>query len=120
MAQLKELSSICSLIFVSLFISGVVSTNFTITNNCNYTVWPGISNTGSSPQFSSTGLVLQKGESKTFTAPTGWGGRVWGRTYCSQNSTGNFSCLTGDCGSGKVECLGNNGVSPQTLAEFQL
>lgn len=98
----------------------MVSTSFTILNNCDYTVWPGIlSNAGVSP-LPTTGFVLQKGESKTITAPTSWGGRFWGRTHCSQDSTGKFSCVTGDCGSGKVECAGSGASPPATLAEITL
>lgn len=100
--------------------SGAVSTTFTIVNKCEYTVWPGIlSNAGVSP-LPTTGFALQKGESKVFTAPTSWGGRFWGRTHCSQDSAGKFSCVTGDCGSGKLECVGSGATPPATLAEFTL
>lgn len=100
--------------------TGVVSTTFTMVNKCDYTVWPGIlSNAGISP-LSTTGFVLQTGESTTVTAPTSWGGRFWGRTLCSEDSTGKFSCVTGDCGSGKLECSGNGAIPPATLAEFTL
>ncbi|XP_058010410.1 thaumatin-like protein 1 [Hevea brasiliensis] len=45
---------------------------------------------------------------------------MWGRTFCSEDSTGKFSCLTGDCGSGKLECSGGGAAPPATLAEFKL
>ncbi|KAF2295617.1 hypothetical protein GH714_033311 [Hevea brasiliensis] len=48
------------------------------------------------------------------------GGLMWGRTFCSEDSTGKFSCLTGDCGSGKLECSGGGAAPPATLAEFKL
>ncbi|XP_028766467.1 thaumatin-like protein 1b [Neltuma alba] len=100
--------------------SGVISTTFTIVNKCDYTVWPGIlSNAGVTP-LSITGFVLQTGESKTISAPTSWGGRFWGRTLCSQDTSGKFSCVTGDCGSGMLECAGNGAAPPATLAEFTL
>ncbi|GAU12268.1 hypothetical protein TSUD_02350 [Trifolium subterraneum] len=38
----------------------------------------------------------------------------------SEDTTGKFSCVTGDCGSGKVECSGNGAAPPATLAEFTL
>ncbi|CAI9755909.1 unnamed protein product [Fraxinus pennsylvanica] len=89
-------------------------------NKCAYTVWPGIlSNAGIAP-LSTTGFALQKGESRIINAPSSWGGRFWGRTHCSEDSTGKFSCVTGDCGSGKIECAGNGAVPPATLAEFTL
>ncbi|KAI4336770.1 hypothetical protein L6164_015255 [Bauhinia variegata] len=103
-----------------LLVSGVISTTFTMVNKCDYTVWPGIlSNAGVAP-LSTTGFVLQTGESKTINAPTSWGGRFWGRTSCTQDSTGKFSCVTGDCGSGKLECSGRGATPPATLAEFTL
>ncbi|CAI0382618.1 unnamed protein product [Linum tenue] len=43
---------------------------------------------------------------------------MWGRTHCSEDSTGKFSCLTGDCGSGKIECSGSGAAPPATLADF--
>nr|XP_048331067.1 pathogenesis-related thaumatin-like protein 3.5 isoform X2 [Ziziphus jujuba var. spinosa] len=118
MAQLMPL-----LIFVltlEQLTSGVVSTTFTIVNKCEYTVWPGILSNAGVPPLPTTGFALQKGESKVFTAPTSWGGRFWGRTHCSQDSAGKFSCVTGDCGSGKLECVGSGATPPATLAEFTL
>lgn len=98
---------------------GAVSITFTITNNCDYTVWPGIlSNAGTAP-LGTTGFVLQQGESNSLDAPTNWSGRLWGRTLCTTDSTGKFSCGTGDCGSGTVECSGG-AAPPATLAEFTL
>ncbi|XP_059442203.1 thaumatin-like protein 1b [Corylus avellana] len=118
MAQLTAL--LVSLLTLVLSISGVISTTFTIINKCEYTVWPGILSIGRSPAMSTTGFALQNGESMTITAPTSWAGRFWGRTNCSQDSTGKFSCVTGDCGSGKIECSGNGSAMPATLAEFTL
>lgn len=108
------------LFLVYMLLSGVISTTFTMVNKCEYTVWPGIlSNAGVTP-LPITGFVLQTGESKVISAPASWGGRFWGRTLCSQDSTGKFSCVTGDCGSGTVECSGNGATPPATLAEFTL
>lgn len=97
-----------------------MSTTFTMVNKCDYTVWPGILSNADSPPLSTTGFALQKGESRTVTAPTSWGGRMWGRTLCSQDSAGKFTCVTGDCGSNKLECSGNGATPPATLAEFKL
>uniref|UniRef100_A0A1J3FT34 Thaumatin-like protein 1 n=1 Tax=Noccaea caerulescens TaxID=107243 RepID=A0A1J3FT34_NOCCA len=100
--------------------SGVMSRTFIVTNKCEYTVWPGVlSNAGVSP-LPTTGFVLQKGETRTIDAPSSWGGRFWGRTLCSTDSDGKFSCATGDCGSGKLECSGTGAAPPTTLAEFTL
>ncbi|KAI9083676.1 hypothetical protein K1719_034377 [Acacia pycnantha] len=111
------------LIAVLQFISGVTSTEFTVINKCNYTVWPGISSAAGNNDnpLSTTGFVLKTGESRIISAPTSWNGRFWGRTKCTQDSTGrNFSCLTGDCGSGKLECQGRAGTLPVTLIEFSV
>uniref|UniRef100_A0A1J3DSY8 Glycerophosphodiester phosphodiesterase protein kinase domain-containing GDPDL2 n=1 Tax=Noccaea caerulescens TaxID=107243 RepID=A0A1J3DSY8_NOCCA len=51
--------------------------------------------------------------------PSPWTGRFWGRSLCSTNSTGGFSCATGDCGSGKIECSAAP-MLPVTLAEFTI
>ncbi|MQM15667.1 hypothetical protein Taro_048617 [Colocasia esculenta] len=99
---------------------GVRSATFTFSNNCEHTVWPGLlASAGSSP-LASTGFQLDKGETKSMSAPNGWSGRFWGRTLCSADSSGKFSCATGDCGSGTMECSGRGATPPATLAEFTL
>lgn len=121
MAQLSLLSSLLVITAISqMLLTGVQSTTFTMTNKCDYTVWPGILSGAGTPALSTTGFALQKDESKTVTAPTSWSGRLWGRTHCSEDSTGKFSCLTGDCGSNTVECSGAGAAPPATLAEFTL
>ncbi|XP_047170778.1 pathogenesis-related thaumatin-like protein 3.5 [Vigna umbellata] len=119
MEQLKL--SLQFLLTLHLLASGAVSTTtFTVVNKCDYSVWPGIlSNAGIAP-LPTTGFLLQTGESKTVTAPTSWGGRLWGRTLCTQDSAGKFFCLTGDCSSGTIECAGKGALPPATLAEFTL
>ncbi|XP_027340217.1 thaumatin-like protein 1 [Abrus precatorius] len=96
---------------------GVNSAKFTLINQCNYTVWPASLSTGGNENLSTTGFVLKTGESSTVTAPAKWNGRFWGRTLCA---TGHFSCVTGDCGSGKVECGGSGSTPPATLVEISL
>ncbi|CAI9116981.1 OLC1v1018285C1 [Oldenlandia corymbosa var. corymbosa] len=111
------------LVFVFLCYAAVAvhgSATFTLINKCQNTVWPGILSGAGSPPLSTTGFALEVGESKTIQAPASWGGRLWGRTHCSEDSTGKFTCLTGDCGSGKMECVGGNAAPPATLAEFKL
>ncbi|KAM7510155.1 hypothetical protein LguiB_009030 [Lonicera macranthoides] len=106
------------------------STTFTLVNNCNYTIWPGTSFKTGGGRLPITGqiggYVLHKNESTTIDAPESsnnvapwsWAASFWGRTHCTGDSTGNFSCLTGDCGSGIV-CT-ESAVPPVTLAEFNL
>lgn len=93
---------------------------FTFTNNCGYTVWPGILSNAGSPVFETTGFELSKGGSRSFQAPAGWSGRFWGRTGCTFDGSGRGTCSTGDCGSGQVECNGAGAAPPATLAEFTL
>lgn len=121
MAKLCISMSLFLLLIPYLVISGVYSSaTFTVVNKCEHPVWPGIlSNAGITP-LQNTGFTLQKGESQTINAPSSWGGRFWGRTHCTQDSAGKFSCLTGDCGSGKLECSGSGAAPPATLAEFTL
>ncbi|KAJ8941001.1 hypothetical protein NQ314_010509 [Rhamnusium bicolor] len=49
-------------------------------------------------------------------APEDWAGRFWARTWCDTNTN---HCLTGDCGN-KLQCEGNGGAPPATLAEITL
>ncbi|KAF5462984.1 hypothetical protein F2P56_018942 [Juglans regia] len=113
-----------SIILLSLsllqILSGVYSATFTIINKCSYTVWPGILSGAGTPQLSTTGFALQHDESNTLDVPTSWSGRFWGRTRCTQDPTGKFSCVTGDCGSSTIECAGSGAAPPATLAEFTL
>nr|TKR74962.1 hypothetical protein D5086_0000290030 [Populus alba] len=119
MSRIILLKHLSSFLVAHLFISGVVSTTFTITNSCNYKVWPGVYSSRT-PAFSTTGFSLDKNESRIIKAPASWTGSFWGRTYCTEDSSGNFSCITGDCGSGKLECSGNRGASPVTELEITL
>lgn len=53
---------------------------------------------------------------KTIQSPNDWAGRFWARTYCDSRTK---HCLTGDCGN-RVECAGNGGAPPASLAEITL
>ncbi|GJU77193.1 thaumatin-like protein 1b [Tanacetum coccineum] len=121
MAKLHLSLCLLTLTISQFFIQGVISSaTFTFVNKCDQTIWPGIlSNAGIAP-LEPTGFALQKGETKVLTAPASWGGRFWGRTHCSQDSNNKFTCGTGDCGSGKIECAGAGAAPPATLAEFTL
>jgi hypothetical protein len=105
--------------FPFLVLTEVRSASFKIVNNCRRTIWPGLS-TGGMGQLPTTGFALRSEESKNISIPTPWSGRIWGRTYCGQDSTGKFTCQSGDCGSGALECAGGGPQPPSTLAEFSL
>ncbi|KAG6476510.1 hypothetical protein ZIOFF_065752 [Zingiber officinale] len=108
-------------LFLSFFFHGGESTTFTFVNMCGDMVWPGILSNAGSPALKLTGFELSIGASRAVQAPSGWSGRFWARTGCS--TTGGdrgWSCATGDCGSGQVECNGAVPALPATLAEFTL
>ncbi|PPS13572.1 hypothetical protein GOBAR_AA07003 [Gossypium barbadense] len=115
----------CICQFNNFLLGWVVNSNtsarpwmFTIVNNCSYTVWPGVLTTDETSQsFPTTGFSLRPSESTSISIPRSWRGRIWGRTLCTQDSSGNFSCLTGDCGTSRPECSGNSSIQA-TLAEF--
>ncbi|XP_024169981.1 PR5-like receptor kinase isoform X2 [Rosa chinensis] len=112
--------SLSQLTLLGLLTSGALSTTFTMVNKCEYAVWPGILSNPGAPPFPTAGFALEKDETMTLIAPASWRGRLWGRTLCTLDSTGNFSCVTGDCGSGKQECSGSGAATTATLAEFSL
>uniref|UniRef100_A0A6N2M1Z3 Thaumatin-like protein n=1 Tax=Salix viminalis TaxID=40686 RepID=A0A6N2M1Z3_SALVM len=49
----------------------------------------------------------------------GWSGRVWARTGCTFDESGNGTCQTGDCG-GRLECNGMGATPPASLFEVTL
>ncbi|XP_009400349.2 thaumatin-like protein 1 isoform X1 [Musa acuminata AAA Group] len=110
-----------TLLFPVFFFDRGDGTTFKFVNKCGETVWPGILSNAGSTQLQPTGFELASASSRSLQAPTGWSGRFWARTGCSASS-GNaaWSCATGDCGSGQVECNGAGAAPPATLAEFTL
>ncbi|KAL6867461.1 hypothetical protein ACP4OV_015485 [Aristida adscensionis] len=119
MARSSTRVALCSLALI-LLLPAVWSATFTMTNNCGYTVWPGLLSGAGTAPLSTTGFALAHGASATVDAPASWSGRMWGRTLCATDAaTGKFTCGTGDCGSGSVQCSGG-AAPPATLAEFTL
>ncbi|XP_014519643.1 thaumatin-like protein 1 [Vigna radiata var. radiata] len=98
--------------------TGLHSRTLTITNKCTYTVWPAVLSAAGSSPLPTTGFALLPGNSNTLPVPPAWSGRLWGRTLCSIDITGKFSCVTGDCGKSTVECAGANPTPPITLVEL--
>ncbi|ESQ50689.1 hypothetical protein EUTSA_v10022970mg [Eutrema salsugineum] len=102
-------------------INGGSSTTFTVVNQCNYTIWPGLLSGAGTAPLPTTGFSLNSSESRLISIPASWSGRIWARTLCTQNvTTGKFTCVTGDCGSSQIECSGAGAIPPATLAEFTL
>ncbi|KAE9605876.1 hypothetical protein Lal_00024933 [Lupinus albus] len=88
---------------------------FTIVNYCRETIWPAVI---PGDNFNGGGFVLKPGQSSVFTAPVGWSGRIWARTGCNFDKSGNGNCQTGSCGT-SLKCAGA-GKTPASLAEFTL
>ncbi|KAK2656999.1 hypothetical protein Ddye_010051 [Dipteronia dyeriana] len=120
MAHIQLYIITIALCLLRLF-SGTLSSTFTFTNKCSYTVWPGLLSGAGTAPLSTTGFTLEPGQSTSLSVPASWSGRFWGRTFCSQDATTNkFTCVTGNCGSGTLECSGTGAAPPATLAEFTL
>ncbi|CAN1134781.1 Thaumatin-like protein 1a, partial [Linum perenne] len=85
--------------------AGGEATQVDFTNNCPFTVWPGTSiDDDGITQLPETGFILLPDQSTIIElAPTWSFARFWGRTECSYDATSNFTCLTGDCGTGKIQ-----------------
>ncbi|XP_074574043.1 thaumatin-like protein 1b [Curcuma longa] len=111
----------CRVTVVECVVAVANSARLTIKNNCTYTIWPATLTGGGTPPIEHTGFKLAPGASQSVTALPKWSGRVWARTHCSTDpASGRFSCLSGDCGSGVVECRGGGGAAPATLVEFTM
>ncbi|KAL7594226.1 hypothetical protein Lser_V15G29946 [Lactuca serriola] len=98
-------------------LAGALGATFTFVNDCGFSVWPGITPW---PYINSTGFELKKGNSRSLQPPDNWVGRIWGRTGCGFNESGNWSCATGDCGTGQVECKGNSYTPPVTTVDINI
>lgn len=96
-----------------------LSTTFTISNYCSQTIWPGTLAGAGTPALSSTGFMLQPGQTARLQATPGWSGRMWARTGCQFDQDGTGICQTGDCG-GRLECSGAGALPPATLFEITL
>ncbi|CAN1134789.1 Thaumatin-like protein 1a [Linum perenne] len=107
------------LAMAAIFVAGE-ATKLDFTNNCPFTVWPGTSIIdGDLTQFPVSGFILLPAQSTIIElAPTWSYGRLWGRTECSYDATGNFTCLTGDCGTGKIKCNRYPSTLPTTIIEL--
>lgn len=103
-------TSVVLFLLLSAFAAGANTATFTITNNCNFTVWPAALPVGG-------GVQLDPAQTWTLNVPAGTtGGKIWGRTGCSFNGSSTGHCSTGDC-AGELSCT-VSGQPPLTLAEF--
>lgn len=108
---LCKILSISSFLLTTLFFTSSYAATFNIQNRCSYTVWAALIPGG--------GMRLGSGQSWSLDVKAGTtGGRVWARTDCRFDASGNGKCETGDCG-GRLQCKAF-GTPPNTLAEFAL
>ncbi|KAL2348063.1 hypothetical protein Fmac_002063 [Flemingia macrophylla] len=99
------------LLIAATWVAAAQAATFNITNGCNYTVWAAAVPGG--------GARLNPNETWSLEVANGTtGGRIWGRTNCTFNSTGQGTCLTGDCG-GVLVC-NKTGTPPNTVVEFAM
>ncbi|KAM1166233.1 hypothetical protein PS1_025871 [Malus domestica] len=116
----SQVASLLGLTMAILFFSGARAAKITFTNNCPNTVWPGTLTGDQKPQLSLTGFELASKANRSVDAPSPWSGRFWGRTRCSTDAAGKFSCETADCGSGQVACNGTSAAPPATVVEIKI
>ncbi|CAA0806994.1 PR5-like receptor kinase [Striga hermonthica] len=93
-----------------LLLLDATSSTFVIHNNCPYTVWAAAVPGG--------GRRLDSGQNWILNVPTSTNGRLWARTGCNFNASGQGRCQTGDC-AGQLDCR-VPGAAPNTLAEYAL
>ena len=98
----------------ALTCGSAVAAEFTVVNNCSYTVYPGIY----PASYANGGWEMAPGSQVSFALDSGWIGRIWGRTGC--NSASPAVCSCGQCGGVGLQCAGTTGVAGTSLAEFNL
>src|SRR5579872_4288634 len=91
--------------FAALVCSTAIAADFTVTNKCSYTVYPGIY----PATYANGGWEMAPGTSVSFTLSSGWIGRIWGPPWC--NSARPAGWPPGSCGGEGLQCAGTTGVA---------
>ncbi|KAJ7846185.1 Osmotin thaumatin-like protein [Mycena leptocephala] len=111
-----------SSVVLSLAMASVVAADRTVTvyNACPFTMWPALFTSAGGRPTQATGWAAPSFTKVTFTVPSDWNGRIWGRRNCDFSSNpGPNSCLDGGCNGGLLcDVNTGTGVPPATLAEF--
>ncbi|XP_022919413.1 uncharacterized protein [Onthophagus taurus] len=105
-----------ALVFVATTFVVANCVEFRIRNNEIGAIWVGILGNANKAPLANGGFVLEANSETSIQAPDDWAGRFWARTWCNYDTQ---YCETGDCGS-KLECNGNGGAPPVSLAEITL
>ncbi|KAJ9173857.1 hypothetical protein P3X46_016950 [Hevea brasiliensis] len=103
------------LLLVTLSTGGNCDITFMFENNCQETLW-----FASSPSDGDLDPENGPDTLEIFSMPDPWSGSIWVRTKCTTNLTGYFSCETGDCGSGTIDCQGPPPTFPVTELNFNI
>ncbi|KAK9168553.1 hypothetical protein Syun_000693 [Stephania yunnanensis] len=99
----------------ALFSGAHASTVLNYDNKCPDTVW-----VGADPIIDEAQWEFGPGTLTIFETPDQWSGSIWFRTGCTTDAAQHFSCETGDCGTGLVECTGGPPKYPATLLNFSI
>jgi len=111
-----------SFVAVSLAMVSAAAAQRTMTvyNACPFTIWPALFTSSGGRPSQATGWSAASFTKVTFTVPSDWDGRIWGRRDCDfSTNPGPNSCIDGGCNGGLLcDVNTGTGVPPATLAEF--
>ncbi|XP_027363162.1 thaumatin-like protein 1 [Abrus precatorius] len=102
-------------LFLRVFSGVHCDVTFHFENMCSYSVWR-----GSNPSIGDEEPELGPLVYEIFNMDDHYSGSIWVRTGCSTNGSNYFSCETGDCGNGIMECAGLKPSYPVTLLNFNV
>lgn len=106
-----------------------LSHKFTFKNSCDETVWVGSFGQNGTPALNGGGWEMKKGDHLDVQVPIGNSGRIWPRTECTFDASGNCPpgvncCKTGGCLEADNKTFGlecaQTGVPPASLMEWTL
>ncbi|CAJ1968847.1 unnamed protein product [Sphenostylis stenocarpa] len=101
---------------VLLLCAGVqCDVTFNFENLCTYPVWR-----ASNPSIGDLEPQIGTDVFEIFNMDDHYSGSIWLRTACTTNASNYFSCETGDCGNGIMECADLNPAFPVTLLNFRV
>ncbi|KAH1039616.1 hypothetical protein J1N35_041359 [Gossypium stocksii] len=107
-------SLVLILVISGKFVQSDLTFNFD--NECSFSVW-----LSASPSVGDGDPERGPGTLEIFSMPDPWTGSLWLRTKCSYDASQvNFTCETGDCGSGSVDCQSPPPKPPVTLLNLDI
>ncbi|XP_054812913.1 protein P21-like [Prosopis cineraria] len=112
MTSIIKILPVFSLLLALTFTTFTQAARFDVTNRCPYTVWAAAVPTGGGRQLNTNDMWSFDVAAGTVRA------RIWARTNCNFDGSGQGHCETGDC-KGLLAC-NEYGAAPNTLAEFSL